>query len=88
MRLLINNSTPFFLYRIIFLPPLVSFLTFICIKYDFTLTLKGVDLIFFGGLFFVFAISISTANTRRFQAIEELENLSNNSCSITPFSIA
>jgi hypothetical protein len=34
--------------------------------------LKGIDLIFFGGLFFVFAISISTANTRRFQAIEEL----------------
>ena len=32
-------------------------------------------MIFFGGLFFVFAISISTANTRRFQAIEELANL-------------
>ena len=31
--------------------------------------------IFFGGLFFVFAICISTANTRRFQAIEELASL-------------
>ncbi|SVE44832.1 uncharacterized protein METZ01_LOCUS497686, partial [marine metagenome] len=72
---LMNNSTPFFLYRILFLPPLVGFLTFMCIKYDFTLTLKGVDLIFFGGLFFVFAISISTANTRRFQAISELADL-------------
>ena len=72
---LMRNSTSFFLYRILFLPPLASFLTFICLKYDFTLTLKGVDLIFFGGLFFVFAISISTANTRRFQAIEELANL-------------
>jgi len=69
---LMHNSTSFFLYRILFLPPLASFLTFICLKYDFTLTLKGIDLIFFGGLFFVFAISISTANTRRFQAIEEL----------------
>ena len=72
---LMHNSTAFFLYRILFLPPLASLLTFICIKYNFTLTLKGVDLIFFGGLFFVFAISISTANTRRFQAIEELANL-------------
>ena len=70
-----NNSTPFFLYRILFFPPLASFLTFICLKYDFTLTLKGIDLIFFGGLFFVFAICISTANTRRFQAVEELANL-------------
>jgi len=34
--------------------------------------LRGVDLIFFGGLFFVFAIIISTANVRRFQAIEEI----------------
>ena len=32
-------------------------------------------MIFFGGLFFVLSISISTANTRRFQAIEELANL-------------
>ena len=70
-----NNSTPFFLYRILFLPPLTSFLTFLCLEYDFALTLKGIDLIFFGGLFFIFAISISTANTRRFQAIEELANL-------------
>ena len=70
-----SNSTPFFLYRILFFPPLVGFLTFLCIKYDFTLALKGVDLIFFGGLFFVFAISISTANTRRFQAISELADL-------------
>ena len=70
-----NNSTPFSLYRILLLPPIASFLTFICSEYDFTLTLEGIDLIFFGGLFFVFAISISTANTRRFQAIEELANL-------------
>ena len=34
--------------------------------------LEGIGLIFFGGLFFVFAIIISTANLRRFQAIEEL----------------
>ena len=33
---------------------------------------EGIDLIFFGGLFFVFAITINTANIRRFQAIEEL----------------
>ena len=72
---LTNNSAPFFLYRILLLPPIASFLTFICVEYDFTLILKGIDLIFFGGLFFVFAISISTANTRRFQAIEELANL-------------
>lgn len=72
---LTNNSAPFFLYRILLLPPIASFLTFICVEYDFILILKGIDLIFFGGLFFVFAISISTANTRRFQAIEELANL-------------
>ena len=70
-----NNSTPFFLYRILFFPPLASLLTFLCLEYDFALALKGIDLIFFGGLFFVFAISISTANTRRFQAIEELASL-------------
>ena len=74
-KLLINNSTPFFLYRILFFPPLASLLTFLCLENNFVLTLKGIDLIFFGGLFFVFAICISTANTRRFQAIEELANL-------------
>ncbi len=67
-----NNTKHFFLYRIIFLPPLTGFLTFLCIEYDFTKMLEGVDLIFFGGLFFVFAITINTANLRRFQAIEEL----------------
>jgi hypothetical protein len=70
-----KNSTPYFLFRVITLPPLASLLTYICIEYDFSLSLRGVDSIFFGGLFFVFAISISTANTRRFQAIEELANL-------------
>ncbi len=66
---------PFFLYRILILPPLASVLTFLCLKNNFTLTLKGVDAIFFGGLFFVFAIIISTANARRFKAIDELANL-------------
>ena len=66
------NSFPFFLFRILIFPPLASFLTFVCLENDFTLILKGVDLIFFGGLFFVFAIVISTANVRRFQAIEEV----------------
>ncbi len=66
------NSKQFFIFRIIFLPPLTGFLTFLCIEYDFTKMLEGVDLIFFGGLFFVFAITINTANIRRFQAIEEL----------------
>ena len=67
-----NSSRYFFLLRISLLPPLTGFLTFLCIKYDFTKILDGVDLIFFGGLFFVFAITINTANLRRFQAIEEL----------------
>ena len=75
INLLINNSTPFFLYRILFFPPLASLLTFLCLENNFLLTLEGIDLIFFGGLFFVFAICISTANTRRFQAVEELANL-------------
>ena len=70
-----KNLAPFFLYRIITLPPLASLLTFLCLKYGFTLALDGIDMIFFGGLFFVFAISLSTANTRRFQAIEELASL-------------
>jgi len=70
-----KNTTSFFLYRIVTLPPLASLLTFLCLEYGFTLALDGIDMIFFGGLFFVFAISISTANTRRFQAIEELANL-------------
>ena len=70
-----KNSSPYFLFRVLTLPPLASLLTYICVEYDFTYNLRGVDSIFFGGLFFVFAISISTANTRRFQAIEELANL-------------
>ena len=70
-----KNSSSFFLYRILLLPPLTCLLTFLCLKYDFALMLRGIDLIFFGGLFFVFAISISAANARRFQAIEELANL-------------
>ena len=70
-----DNSIRYFLFRIITLPLLASLLTYICIEHDFIYNLRGVDSIFFGGLFFVFAISISTANTRRFQAIEELANL-------------
>tara|TARA_B100000686_G_scaffold338940_1_gene412209 strand:+ start:2096 stop:2845 length:750 start_codon:yes stop_codon:yes gene_type:complete len=66
------NSTTFFLIRILIFPPLASYLTFLCIENNFAIVLKGVDLIFFGGLFFVFAITISTANVRRFQAIEEI----------------
>ncbi|MBT4259060.1 MAG: hypothetical protein HOD90_03995 [Nitrospina sp.] len=69
------NSSPYFLFRFLILPPLASLLTYASIEYGFSLSLRGVDSIFFGGLFFVFAISISTANTRRFQAIEELANL-------------
>ncbi len=66
------NSNLFFLCRILILPPLTGFLTFLCMENDFTKSLEGVDLIFFGGLFFVLAIIINTANLRRFQAIEEL----------------
>ena len=67
-----NNARLLFLCRILILPPLAGFLTFLCIELDFTKMLAGIGLIFFGGLFFVFAIIISTANLRRFQAIEEL----------------
>ena len=67
-----NNERLLFLCRILILPPLAGFLTFLCIELDFTKMLAGIGLIFFGGLFFVFAIIISTANLRRFQAIEEL----------------
>ena len=67
-----NNERLLFLCRILILPPLAGFLTFLCIEFDFTKMLEGIGLIFFGGLFFVFAIIISTANLRRFQAIEEL----------------
>ena len=67
-----NNSRLHFICRILILPPLAGFLTFLCIELDFYKMLEGIGLIFFGGLFFVFAIIISTANLRRFQAIEEL----------------
>ncbi|MDC0947298.1 hypothetical protein OAS18_07290 [Nitrospinaceae bacterium] len=70
-----NNLSPYFLFRAVILPTLASSLTYVCIEHDFVFNLRGVDLIFFGGLFFVFAICISTANTRRFQAIEELASL-------------
>jgi len=70
-----SNSKQFFLSRLFILPALSGYLTFLCIEYDFTRILEGVDLIFFGGLFFVFAITINTANLRRFQAIEELAAL-------------
>jgi hypothetical protein len=58
-----NNLSTYFLFRAITLPPLASFLTYVCIEHGFVFNLKGLDLIFFGGLFFVFAICISTANT-------------------------
>ena len=67
-----NNSRLHFICRILILPPLAGFLTFLCIEFGFYKMLEGIGLIFFGGLFFVFAIIISTANLRRFQAIEEL----------------
>ena len=67
-----SNSKQFFLSRLFILPALSGYLTFQCIEYDFTRILEGVDLIFFGGLFFVFAITVNTADLRRFQAIEVL----------------
>ena len=66
------NSTAFFFFRLLIFPLLGGLLTFLFLQNDFALRLVGVDLIFFGGLFFVFAITMNTANMRRFNAIEEI----------------
>jgi Bestrophin, RFP-TM, chloride channel len=71
----VTNSTSFFLLRMIVLPTLAGFLTWYWIDINFILKLRAVDTIFFGGIFFSFAITINTANIRRFQAIEALAKL-------------
>ncbi len=70
-----TNTTSFFLIRMIFLPTLAGFLTWYWIELDFIFILRAVDTIFFGGIFFSFAITINTANIRRFQAIDEMAKL-------------
>jgi len=71
----LTNTTSFFLFRMIILPTLAGFLTWYWIEIEFVLNLRAVDTIFFGGIFFSFAISINTANIRRFQAIDALAKL-------------
>jgi len=70
-----TNTTSFFLLRLIILPTLAGLLTWYWIQIDFSLRLRAVDTIFFGGIFFSFAITINTANIRRFQAIDSMAKL-------------
>lgn len=70
-----TNTTSFFILRLLILPPLAGILTWYWIEIDFTLRLRAVDTIFFGGIFFSFAITINTANMRRFQAIDCMAKL-------------
>jgi len=70
-----TNTTSFFLIRLLILPSLAGILTWYWIEIDFTLRLRAVDTIFFGGIFFSFAITINTANVRRFQAIDSMAKL-------------
>jgi len=70
-----TNTTTFFILRMITLPTLAGLLTWYWIEIDFMLPLRAVDTIFFGGIFFSFAITINTANVRRFQAIEAMAKL-------------
>ena len=69
------NTIPFFMTRMLLFPPLAGFLTWYCIKIGLIAHLTVVATIFFGGIFFAFAITINTANLRRFQAIDELAQI-------------
>ena len=70
-----TDATSFFIFRLIFFPILAGSLTWYWEKVSFIYELQAVDTIFFGGLFFSFAIIINTANVRRFNAIDELAKL-------------
>lgn len=69
------NNLPFFLFRMLVLPPLVGVVTWYLMKIGFTRQMGAVDTIFFGGIFFSFAITLNTVNVRRFQAIDEIAKL-------------
>ncbi len=70
-----TNSIPFFMFRMLVFPPMAGALTWFWLEIDFIRQLGAIDTIFFGGIFFSFAITMNTVNMRRFQAIDELAKI-------------
>lgn len=56
-------------------PILAGVTTWYCFQVDYTLELRALVTIFFAGIFFAFAITMNTANLRRFQALEDIAHI-------------
>lgn len=69
------NTVPFFMFRMLVFPPMAGALTWLWLEIGFVHQLWAIDTIFFGGIFFSFAITMNTVNVRRFQAIDELAKI-------------
>ena len=54
------------------IPVLTTLTTWYCFYTDFTFELRALVTIFFAGVFFAFAITMNTANVRRFQALDDI----------------
>ena len=54
------------------LPVLAAVATGVCLFFNFAFEMRLVSLVFFGGIFFVFAVVMNTADRRRFAIFDEL----------------
>lgn len=59
-------------WQFILIPPLAATGTVLCRHFSWLLEMRTVASIVFAGIFFTFAITIGTANKRRFDALDEL----------------
>ncbi|MBF0186400.1 MAG: hypothetical protein HQL50_00570 [Magnetococcales bacterium] len=75
MKFLLNSK---FLY----IPTISAFTTWCCLAYDFVFEMGIAGNVAFGGIFFTFAITIGTANRRRFEAFDEISELKSNVMSL------
>lgn len=57
---------------LLFIPILTTISSWYCLRIGFMLDLRVLATIFFSGIFFVFAITMNTANVRRFKVLDEI----------------
>jgi len=54
------------------IPVLATLSAWLCYSFGFTIELRALVTIFFAGVFFAFAVTMNTANVRRFKALDEI----------------
>ncbi len=81
-----NNFFKQFPLKLLAIPFLSALCVWYCLWIGFHMELRVLATIFFAGIFFAFAITMNTANVRRFQAFDEIAFLK--SCVISQWLLA